>query len=190
MSFAKRLAAQSRGTARGTRYAGGRSDFGITVDFEGMPEVIRAIKGIKKDMSKRQKLLAIFRKQMKPYLRAVQSPGAIKDSGRKAGSHTQLGDDYTGSGHLRKSMKSKPNKKNSKGHVYIHTGPEAKRKGSGFYGYFILPGAAKNIQAGERDWRDAAWRYAKRQIQNGVSKELAKYLARQAKGRGFLVEKR
>jgi len=166
-----------------------RSAMSFNIDFKGMPELIKHIQKLDDDVTKRRRLLSLFRKQAKPYFRAVSSTGAIRDSKRDQ-NHSQLKDGYTGPGNLRRSMKIFSNKKNARGYVSVHVGPRAKKKqGSGFYGYMLLPDVnAKNINKGERDWKDAAWRYSKRAIEGGVSKELGKYVARYAKRNGFEVK--
>jgi hypothetical protein len=172
-----------------------RSDRLITVgDIEGMPGLMAALKKLQDDGTKRRRLLAIFRAAAKPYYRKVRTRGAILDSkGRKNNATHRLGVDgktkqanYTGPGHLRRSMKIKSNKKNAQGFVYVHVGPEAKRKGSGYYGYFLLPGASSRIRK-TRDWKDLAWRSSQRAVEKGVERQLYNYLKRAAKRYGFEV---
>lgn len=163
----------------------------ITTTITGFDTVIKAIKNVSDEATKRRRLIAILKQQAKPYLRALLGRGAIRDRSRWGDdwTHTQLKEGYHGPGQLRASMRMFANKKNLFGYVAVHVGPKAKKpEGSGFYGYFLLPGVADNIQKGERDWKEAAFRYARHQIEKGLADDLRKYLKRTAKKYKWHVE--
>jgi len=161
-----------------------RSAMQASVRLEGLESVIESIKKIENDLTKRRRLLSILRAQSKPYLRALND--TVPVSNRNGRSHSQI--DYTGAGNLRRSMKIFANKRNSRGLVYTHVGPQAKKpRGSGFYGYFLLPGASERIKE-ETDWRKDAYRIVEHEIRTGMSKDLLDYLKRSAKRNGWNVD--
>lgn len=177
-----------------------RSAMQTTVRLEGLESVIESLKKIESDMTKRRRLLSILRAQSKPYLRALND--TVPVSNRNGRKHSQLnynrknakgqvtGTDinYTGAGNLRRSMRMYNNRRNAKGLVYTHVGPQAKKpRGSGFYGYYLLPGASKRIRE-KTDWKGDAYSIAKEEVAGGLSKELIGYLKRSAKRNGWNVD--
>lgn len=168
---------------------------GGTISIEGMEEVIASLKKIENDFTKRRRLLSILRAQSKPYLKALQKTAPRSE--RRGRSHSQLNYtskhnqstslNYTGAGNLRRSMKAFPNRNNPQGYVAIHVGPQAKKpRGSGFYGYFLLPGASERIKK-ETDWKQDALRIVEPQVISKMNNSMHGYLKRTAKKYGWNV---
>jgi len=166
---------------------------GGTVTLTGMDEVIASLKKIENDFTKRRRLLSILRAQSKPYLKALND--TVPRSNRNSRNHKQLNYtkdgktnlNYTGAGNLARSMKAFPNRKNSQGYVAIHVGPQAKKpRGSGFYGYFLLPGASERIKE-ETDWKQDALRTVEPEVISKMNNSMHGYLKRTAKKYGWDV---
>ena len=182
----------------------------LNFDIEGLDSVVRAIKKLEDDGTKRRMLLSIYRKQAAPYIQATRTtiPVADRDvvySAKKSITYRR--------GNLRDSIKVFNNKRNA-GVVAVHVGPQVKkREGSGYYGYFLLPEARAKIgvprrgyrkvddpkkkrtkrhskpeTGGKVDWKGKAWRMSAGTIEGGLSSELVKYLRRAAKRNGWEVD--
>ncbi len=154
----------------------------VNIKFEGMDEVIRAIKQLGIDISKRNELLKIFRRQMKPYIKAVKRKGIIKDTKYPV---KRFGVTYE-PGNLRRSFKVWANKSRKKDFIYVFAGPQTKeREGSGYYGLYLLPGGSSGRVKNKNDWLKKGFNASRAAMESGVSLELRKYIKFQATKRGF-----
>lgn len=160
----------------------------VEVKFEGVPQLVAAIKRFEKDSTKRSTLLKIYRQQAKPYLDALRGDRFVPKADRTVKYSRDKSIEFK-PGNLRKSMKVAALRKKKNGEAAVWIGPQVKKaKGSGYYGYFLLPGTGGNIKsANRRDWTNNAWNSVKDQIQGGMTKELAAYLRKNAKKLGFEV---
>lgn len=164
-----------------------RAGIAIEVNWEGMPELMRALKRVEGDAKKRSELLKIYKRQSAPYRRAAKKT-IPKSEGKKNHSRVEA---YR-PGNLRRSIKSKAFRKNPKNPLFtaVWTGPDTKKaKGSGYYGYFLLqdtiggkPGWRRN------DWKDKAWQSSKNEIERGITRDLAKHIKKQFGIAGFEVK--
>jgi len=155
----------------------------VTIKWEGFDKMITQLRRFGVDVTKRSEQLKIYRRQAKPYQKALRSPGIIKDAKKSVVYFRDKSITYE-PGNARKSIKMFANRGDRKNKTFILVGPQAKKaENSGYYLWFHLPGTPGNAK--KNDWIKKAFDRSKSEMVNGVSKELTKYMTTVAKKRGF-----
>lgn len=159
----------------------------LDVKFEGVDDLVIAVKKLEGSMQKKRLLLKLFRQQAKPYLRALRSGGFIKDAEKPVKYSRNKAIVYK-PGNLRRSMQIRDLRNKHEDNAVVWIGPRVKKaEGSGYYGRFQLPrGGSKYINP-KNDWRGDAWDSVKGQIESGMTSDLRDYLKKNAAKLGFQV---
>jgi len=160
----------------------------LNFEVEGMDRIVRAIQKLGDDKIKAREVKKILRKQAKPSLRALNrnTPNRASKGENRA---IKRGESLYWPGNLKRSNKIKVRGKDyPTAFVGAHVpSKRAKKKsGSGYYGYFVQYGTQRGIKGDDYVMR--AKQEAEQEVGDGVSKELAKYIKKEAKKLGFDVK--
>lgn len=159
---------------------------GDDITFEGFENMIVQLRRFGVDVTKRSEQLKIYKRNAKPYQKALRGGGIIKDAERSIKYFRNPSIVYD-PGNARKSIKMFANKRGKKDNTFVFVGPQAKKpEKSGYYLWFHLPDAGGNIKK-KNDWKRKAFAKSMAEMERGVSKDLTAYMTKVGKQRGFEV---
>lgn len=160
------------------------SRFRIEIDQKELARLRNAIRELGDDKTKRQEVLKILRRQVKPAISRMQ---AIAPEAKKDVIYSRDKSVVFKPGNLKRSIKVFTGKNKQFPSVYV--GPRAKGKpsGSGYYGYFVAYGTKgiRAIRRGKNNFIEKTGASVGNSVLRDIGDKTLKYIDKRAKQLGF-----